>query len=213
MDKANKKKIDRADFLKGKLEEVEHTDPMKLFSVWYQESIEKNCADPHAVVFTTATAEGKPSSRIVYMRELLEEGVIIYTNYKSRKGSEITDNPNAALLFYWDCCERQVRMEGQVKKIDPLISDDYFAARPRISKIGAWASDQSSVIRDRASLEERVAFYEKKFPNEVPRPPHWGGLILEPSYLEFWQGRLGRLHDRICFDKEGSNWNNYRIAP
>ncbi|MFT5822677.1 MAG: pyridoxamine 5'-phosphate oxidase [Crocinitomix sp.] len=213
MDQANKKKIDRADFLKGKLEEAAHTDPMKLFSVWYQEAIEKSCADPHAVVLTTATTDGKPSSRIVYMRDLLEEGVIIYTNYTSRKGVEITENPNVALLFYWDCCERQVRLEGRVKKINPLISDDYFAARPRISQIGAWASEQSSVIPDRASLEERVAYYEKKFPNEVPRPPHWGGLIVEPAYFEFWQGRLGRLHDRICFEKESNDWATYRIAP
>ncbi len=213
MDQADKKKIDRADFLKGKLEDVVYTDPMKLFSNWYQEAIEKNCADPHAVVFTTASLEGKPSSRIVYMRELLEEGVIIYTNYTSRKGTEIIENPNVALLFYWDCCERQIRLEGQVKKIDPLISDDYFAARPRISQIGAWASEQSSVIPNRASLEERVAFYEKKFPNEVPRPPHWGGLIVEPTYFEFWQGRLGRLHDRICFEKEENDWATYRIAP
>ncbi len=213
MDQANKKKIDRADFLKGKLEDVAYTDPLKLFSNWYQEAIEKNCADPHAVVFTTASIEGKPSSRIVYMRELLEEGVIIYTNYNSRKGTDIIENPNVALLFYWDCCERQVRLEGQVKKIDPLISDDYFAARPRISQIGAWASEQSAVIPNRASLEERVAFYEKKFPNEVPRPPHWGGLIVEPTYFEFWQGRLGRLHDRICYEKEDNDWTNYRIAP
>ena len=186
---------------------------MKLFSVWYQEAIEKSCADPHAVVLTTATRDGKPSSRIVYMRDLLQEGVVIYTNYTSRKGVEITKNPNVALLFYWDCCERQVRIEGQVEKIDPLISDDYFAARPRISQIGAWASEQSTVIPDRASLEERVAFYEKKFPNEVPRPPHWGGLIIEPTYFEFWQGRLGRLHDRICYEKSEANWSTYRIAP
>lgn len=213
MDQANKKKIDRADFLKGKLEETAHIDPIDFFGTWYQEAIEKNCADPHAVVLTTATLEGKPSSRIVYMRNLLKEGVIIYTNYTSRKGIEITENPNVALLFYWDCCERQVRIEGQVSKIDPVLSDDYFAARPRISQIGAWASEQSSVIPDRASLEERVAFFEKKFPNEVPRPPHWGGLIVEPTYFEFWQGRLGRLHDRICYEKNESDWSTYRIAP
>jgi len=213
MDQSNKKKIERADFLKGKLDDTVLDDPIKLFSKWYQEAIEKNCADPHAVVFTTCTLAGKPSSRIVYMRDLLEEGVIIYTNYKSRKGVELTENPNVALLFYWDCSERQVRIEGKVKKIDPIISDDYFAARPRISQIGAWASEQSSVIADRSSLEDRVAFYEKKFPNVVPRPPHWGGLIVEPQYLEFWQGRLGRLHDRICYEKQDNDWEHYRIAP
>ena len=204
---------DRSDFLKGELNEVSHSDPMKLFSQWYQEAKEKDCADPHAVVLTTATIEGKPSSRIVYMRDLLEEGIIIYTNYKSRKGTEITDNPHVALLFYWDCCERQVRIEGQVEKVDPIISDDYFEARPRISKIGAWASEQSSQIPDRKALEDRVAYYEKKFPNKVPRPPHWGGFLIRPQYVEFWQGRLGRLHDRICFEKSSNQWTSFRIAP
>ncbi len=204
---------ERSDFLKGELGGVKHNDPMKLFSSWYQEAIEKSCADPHAVVLTTATKDGKPSSRIVYMRDLVEEGFIIYTNYKSRKGAEITDNPNAALLFYWDCCERQVRIEGLVEKVDPLISDDYFESRPRISKIGAWASEQSYEIADRKTLEDRVAFFEKKFPNKVPRPPHWGGFIIRPQYTEFWQGRLGRLHDRICFEKDGENWKTFRIAP
>lgn len=213
MKKINKKHIERSDFLKGELTEIAFNDPLKMFSVWYQEAHEKNCPDPHAVVFITSTLKGFPSSRIVYMRELLEEGFIIYTNYLSRKGTEISENPNAALLFYWDCCERQVRIEGTVEKIDPLISDDYFDARPRMSQIGAWASEQSQPIPDRQSLEDRVAFFEKKFPTKVPRPPHWGGLLVKPTYFEFWQGRLGRLHDRICYEKEESNWSSYRIAP
>jgi pyridoxamine 5'-phosphate oxidase len=174
--------------------------------------IEKNCPDPHAVVFTTVSVEGFPASRVVYLRELVEEGFIIYTNYLSRKGTEVTENKNVALLFYWECLERQVRVEGLVEKVDPLISDDYFAGRPRISQIGAWASEQSSVIVDRKTLEDRVAFFENKFPTKVPRPPHWGGFLIKPSYFEFWQGRLGRLHDRICFEKE-NDWQSYRIAP
>lgn len=209
---ANKKHIKRSDFLKGELKGVEFADPMKMFSVWYQEMIEKNCPDPHAVVFTTASVEAFPASRVVYLRELVEEGFIIYTNYLSRKGTEVAENKNVALLFYWECLERQVRVEGVVEKVDPLISDDYFAGRPRISQIGAWASEQSSVIADRKTLEDRVAFFEKKFPTSVPRPPHWGGFLIKPSYFEFWQGRLGRLHDRICFEKE-NDWQSYRIAP
>lgn len=213
MAKSEKNKVKHTDFLKGELTEVSFSDPMKMVSSWYQDAIEKNCPDPHAVVLATATPNGLPAARVVYMRELLEEGFIIYTNYKSRKGTEIDANPNVALLFYWDCCERQVRVEGTVEKIDPLISDDYFESRPRISKIGAWASEQSSVIPNRKTLEERVAYFEKKFPQKVPRPPHWGGFIVKPTYFEFWQGRLGRLHDRICFEKEKNSWNNYRIAP
>lgn len=209
---ADKKHIKRSDFLKGELKGVEFADPMKMFSVWYQEMIEKNCPDPHAVVFTTASVEGFPASRVVYLRELVEEGFIIYTNYLSRKGTEVAENKNVALLFYWECSERQVRVEGVVEKVDPLISDDYFAGRPRISQIGAWASEQSSVISNRKTLEDRVAFFEKKFPTTVPRPPHWGGFLIKPSYFEFWQGRLGRLHDRICFEKE-NDWQSYRIAP
>jgi pyridoxamine 5'-phosphate oxidase len=208
----DKKHIRRSDFLKGELKGVEFADPMKMFSVWYQEMIEKNSPDPHAVVFTTASVEGFPASRVVYLRELVEEGFIIYTNYLSRKGTEVAENKNVALLFYWECLERQVRVEGVVEKVDPLISDDYFAGRPRMSQIGAWASEQSSVIPDRKTLEDRVAFFEKKFPTTVPRPPHWGGFFIKPTYFEFWQGRLGRLHDRICFEKE-NDWQSYRIAP
>ncbi len=213
MKKIKKEQIEHIDFLKGELTELNHSDPMKMFSQWYQDAREKNCAEPHAVVLSTTTLDGKPSSRIVYMRDLVEEGCVIYTNYLSRKGQELTLNPHVSLLFYWDCCERQVRIEGTISKIDTLISDDYFDARPRISQIGAWASEQSQRIQNRESLEERVAFFEAKFPHKVPRPPHWGGLLIKPAYFEFWQGRLGRLHDRICFEKADSNWETYRIAP
>ena len=213
MKEIKKKHLERTDFLKGELKDVQFDDPMKMFSTWYQEAHEKNCPEPHAVVLTTSTLDAKPSSRIVYMRELVEEGFVIYTNYLSRKGSEITENPHVALLFYWDCCERQVRIEGTIEKIDPLISDDYFDARPRISQIGAWASEQSQQIPDRQSLEDRVAYFEEKFPTKVPRPPHWGGLLVKPTYFEFWQGRLGRLHDRICYQNNDKTWGNFRIAP
>lgn len=204
---------DRYDFQKDKLEDFKHNDPLLFFQEWYQEAKEKDCADPHAVVISTVDETGQPSSRVVYMRDLLEEGIVIYTNYLSRKGSEITDNPKVSLLFYWDCCERQVRIEGIAEKVDPTLSDDYFANRPRISQIGAWASEQSSEIEDRATLEQRIKHFEEKYPNEVPRPPHWGGFLIQPQYFEFWQGRLGRLHDRLCYEKNGDDWNKKRIAP
>ena len=203
----------RRDFEKGQLNDGAFDNPVLLFRSWYQDAFDKNAADPHAVVLGTVNKENRPSSRIVYMRDMLEEGFIVYTNYLSRKGTEITENPNVSMLFYWDVCERQVRIEGTIEKIDPLISDDYFKARPRLSQIGAWASEQSSIIPDRKTLEERVEYFEKKYPNEVPRPPHWGGLLIRPNYYEFWQGRLGRLHDRICFNAKGDSWEQYRIAP
>jgi pyridoxamine 5'-phosphate oxidase len=147
------------------------------------------------------------------MRELLEEGFIIYTNYLSRKGAEIGVNQKVAGLFYWEVLERQVRIEGEAVMVDAAISDDYFEGRPRLSKIGAWASEQSTEIESRSTLEERVKFFEEKFPNEVPRPPHWGGYLIVPNYFEFWQGRQGRLHDRLCYKLEEDKWLKYRIAP
>ncbi|MCB9223905.1 MAG: pyridoxamine 5'-phosphate oxidase [Crocinitomicaceae bacterium] len=203
----------RYDFKKGKLEGFKHEDPMLFFKEWYQEAHEHDCADPHAVVLSTVSTDGQPSSRMVYMREMLEEGIIIYTNYLSKKGGNILKNPKVAALFYWDCVERQVRIEGVAEKVDKSISDDYFANRPRISQIGAWASEQSSEIDSRETLEERVKHFENKFPNEVPRPPHWGGYLIKPHYFEFWQGRLGRLHDRLCYTKDGNDWRKSRIAP
>jgi pyridoxamine 5'-phosphate oxidase len=204
---------DRYDFNKGKLEDFKHDDPMLFFSECYQEAREQGCADPHAVVISTVSESGQPSARMVYMRDLLSEGIIIYTNYLSRKGGEILKNPKVALLFYWDCCERQVRIEGTAEKVDSQLSDDYFAQRPRISQIGAWASEQSTEIDSRATLEERVRHFEAKYPDVVPRPPHWGGFLIKPHYFEFWQGRLGRLHDRLCYTKDGASWKKSRIAP
>ena len=204
---------ERYDFEKGSLDSFKYENPMLFFNEWYQDAQEQGCADPYAVVLSTVNEDGQPSSRMVYMRELLEEGIIVYTNYLSRKGGEILKNPKVACLFYWDCTERQVRLEGIAEKVDPKLSDEYFARRPRISQIGAWASEQSSEIDSRATLEERVIFFEKKFPNEVPRPPHWGGYLIKPQYFEFWQGRLGRLHDRLIYKKDGDGWIKSRIAP
>jgi pyridoxamine 5'-phosphate oxidase len=184
-----------------------------MFKKWYQEAHEKNCPSPHAMSISTVSQNGQPSSRMVYMKEILEEGFIFYSNFKSRKGTHLNDNPKIAALFFWECTEQQVRIEGEVEKVHSDISDDYFASRPRVSQIGAWASEQSSQIKNRKTLEDRLAYFEAKYPNEVPRPPHWGGYLIKPSYFEFWQGRLGRLHDRICYNVEHNNWNTNRIAP
>lgn len=203
---------DHSDFLKGELNNY-LSNPMLMFKKWYQGAHENNCASPHAMSISTVSVNGQPSSRTVYMKEILEEGFIFYTNYNSKKGHNLAQNPKIAALFFWDCNEQQVRIEGEVEKIPAELSDDYFTSRPRVSQIGAWASEQSSQIDSRKSLEERVLFFEKKYPNSVPRPPHWGGYLIKPTYFEFWQGRLGRLHDRICYSLESNIWVTNRIAP
>lgn len=212
-DHIDKTRNQRNDFTKGNLDDVKYRDPLLFFNEWYREAHEKNCADPHAFVLSTVSKSGMPSSRIVYMRDLLEEGIVFYTNYLSKKGEQTELNPQVAVLFYWDCTERQVRIEGTIEKVSEELSDDYFASRPRISQIGAWASEQSKEIPNRETLDERVRLFEEKFPDRVPRPPHWGGYLIKPQYFEFWQGRVGRLHDRFCFERSENGWKIYRVSP
>ncbi len=212
MDHLDKTRNDHSDFLKGEFNDFLE-NPMLMFQNWYQGAHEKNCPSPHAMVISTVDGDGQPASRVVYMKEMLEEGLIFYTNYLSKKGQDLKGNEKIAALFFWQETEQQIRIEGTVEKVDALLSDDYFKSRPRISQIGAWASAQSSEIQNRKELEDLVAFYEKKYPGDVPRPPHWGGYIIKPQYFEFWQGRLGRLHDRICYSRSEDNWLIKRIAP
>lgn len=206
---------DHSDFDRGKLEDdIKSTDPMLLFHKWYEEAFERNCSEPHAVTISTVDGEGQPSSRTVYMKELLEEGIVFYTNYESQKGQDIAQNPRVSALFYWDCLERQVRLNGIAEKVPAEMSDDYFNSRPRGSKLGAWASKQSAVIEHREELEKAYADVEKRFEGkEVPRPPFWGGYLIRPTYIEFWQGRPSRLHDRISFTKKGNKWDVQRKNP
>lgn len=206
---------DHSDFDRGKLEDdIKSTDPMLLFHKWYEEAFERNCSEPHAVTISTVDGEGQPSSRTVYMKELLEEGIVFYTNYESQKGQDIAQNPRVSALFYWDCLERQVRLNGIAEKVPAEMSDDYFNSRPRGSKLGAWASKQSAVIEHREDLEKAYADVEKRFEGkEVPRPPFWGGYLIRPTYIEFWQGRPSRLHDRISFTKKGNKWDVQRKNP
>lgn len=206
---------DHKDFTKGSLDDqLKNVDPMLLFQQWYKEAYEKNCGEPHKMVVSTVNTNMQPSSRIVYMKEIIEEGFVFYTNYESQKGRELAANPKISALFYWDCLERQVRIEGKAIKIPPEMSDDYFASRPRGSQIGAWASRQSNIIESRAHLEQAYAEIEQKFDGQlVPRPPFWGGYVIEPTQLEFWQGRTSRLHDRICFTKKDMDWHVTRKNP
>lgn len=204
---------DHSDFLKGEMNDFLE-NPLLMFQKWYQLAHEKNCASPHAMSISTVDKNGQPSCRMVYLKEILEEGFVFYTNYDSRKGNHLSFNNKIAALFFWQETEQQIRIEGEVEKVEDAMSDDYFQSRPRVSKIGAWASQQSKEIKDRLELEDRVKYFEEKYPDFVPRPPHWGGFIIKPMYIEFWQGRLGRLHDRICYTKmDETNWKITRIAP
>ncbi len=195
-------------------EEAAGDIPVELYAKWLEEAVGAQVLDPKAMVVSTVSGNGKPSSRVVYNRGITETGFKFYTNYDSRKGHDLENNPFVSVNVFWSEMERQIRMEGTVSKLDREESDAYFKARPRDSQIGAWASAQSQKVTDREELEKWVKHFNEKFEGmEVPRPPHWGGYFIEATYFEFWQGRPARLHDRIIFEKDGNTWNKYRVAP
>ena len=170
--------------------------------------------EPNAMTVCTATKEGKPSARILLIRNFDENGFVFYTNYNSRKGLEIEENPYCSILFFWPELERQVRIEGVLQKQNKEESDIYFQTRPRSSKLGAWSSPQSKVIESRNVLDEAYQKNSEKFPGDnVPRPEFWGGYLLKPNSIEFWQGRPSRLHDRIVYKKQNTGWDIVRLAP
>jgi pyridoxamine-phosphate oxidase len=173
-----------------------------------------NIEEPNAMTLATSNSKGKPSARIVLLKGLSNDGFVFYTNYESRKGKELKENPHASLLFFWKELERQVRVEGTVSKADEEKSNEYFSGRPELSKIGAWSSPQSNVIKNRDYLEENVLKYQQQFNDGIiPRPPHWGGYIVKPTVIEFWQGRPSRLHDRIQYTINNNKWIIERLAP
>ncbi len=203
----------RKQFQLGELnEEIVPKDPFLLLNAWLNDAIKNNMNEPFAMSLATAV-HNKPTQRIVYARELLDNGLVFFTNYLSRKGQELQENNHASVLFFWTEAERQVRMEGIVEIATDKISNDYFASRPRNSQLGSWASEQSKKINSRKELEDRMIMYDHQFKNNVPRPEHWGGYVFYPSYYEFWQGRPNRLHDRICYKKVKESWDVFRIAP
>ena len=191
-------------------------DAVHQFRVWLDEALAAQVEEPTALTLSTVSATGQPSSRVVLLKGLPDNaGFLFYTNYASRKGRELAAQPLAALNFFWPGLERQVRVEGRVEKAPEAQSTEYFRSRPRSSQIGALASPQSETIGSRAELEAREAAVAEKFANQdpLPRPSDWGGFILRPTRLEFWQGRPSRLHDRIVYEREGHAWHRSRLAP
>lgn len=204
----------RHDFTKQTLDKKDvNPNPVLQFEKWFKEAVDAKVNEPNAMGLSTVSMDGKPSSRIVLLRNFDEQGFIFYTNYSSRKGSEIALNPHAALLFFWPELERQVRIEGTLSKQTAVESDKYFNSRPRESKLGAWTSEQSKPIASRDVLDEAYVMQSQKYVGDVPRPSFWGGYVLKPVNMEFWQGRASRLHDRIAYVQQQNNWMIERLSP
>jgi pyridoxamine 5'-phosphate oxidase len=183
------------------------------FGRWLAEAVAAGLAEPNAMVLATADAEGRPSARTVLLKGYDVRGFVFFSNYESRKGQELTGNPQASLVFPWYPLHRQVIVGGPVERTSRAETEDYFAIRPRGAQLGAWASAQSQRIPDRAALEQAWAAAERRFPGEVPAPPHWGGYRLAPTSVEFWQGRISRLHDRLRYRLSGQSWIVERLSP
>ncbi len=193
--------------------EVDH-NPFIQFKKWMEEALNSQLYEPTAMTLATSTKSGIPSCRIVLLKGIDEDAFLFFTNYGSRKSTELIDNPSAALLFFWQELERQVRIEGKVEKVSQKISEEYFNSRPIESRLGAWASAQSEIIPNRQYLEHKFEEMRIKYSDgNVPLPPNWGGFKLIPHSFEFWQGRESRLHDRIFFSLENNNWKISRLAP
>ncbi|MEL6439380.1 MAG: pyridoxamine 5'-phosphate oxidase [Cyanobacteria bacterium J06621_8] len=203
--------------LAGLTEKELKSNPFEQFSLWFQQALEADLLEPNAMTLATATPDGKPSARIVLLKDFSEAGFVFYTNYESQKGQELIANPFAALVFLWDKLERQVRVEGEVERLSAAESAAYFHSRPKASQLGAWASAQSRKIPNRELLEQKLAALTEEYHNdkqEIPLPEFWGGLRVVPQKIEFWQGRPSRLHDRLVYDRQADDsWLISRLSP
>jgi pyridoxamine 5'-phosphate oxidase len=199
----------------GQLDEADVApNPIDQFRSWMQEAIDAGLTFPNAMTLATATREGVPSARIVLLKGIDARGFVFFTNYESRKGRELAENPRAALVFYWQELGRQVRVEGEVAALPTEESEDYFRSRPRGSRLAAWASRQSQVITSRGALEERFSDLASAYQEqEIPVPPFWGGFLVTPDVIEMWQGRRDRLHDRVRYRRDEGSWLRERLAP
>ncbi|MDD3625617.1 MAG: pyridoxamine 5'-phosphate oxidase [Proteiniphilum sp.] len=205
----------RREYDSGALQEHEMAaDPMEMFARWLEEAIAGGIDEPNAMTLATATMDGKPSARVVLLKEMTAHGFAFFTNYLSRKGRELLANPQAALVFDWHPMARQVRIEGGVELLSSEESDAYYLSRPENARIGAWSSPQSRIVKDRATLDALQREVERRFAQEpLPRPDHWGGYLVRPERIEFWQGRPDRMHDRLVYEKKEEGWNLQRLAP
>ncbi|WP_415374763.1 pyridoxamine 5'-phosphate oxidase [Patiriisocius sp. Uisw_017] len=206
----------RKSYTKGKLDIADVSkNPMKQFNSWFQEAESSQTIDEvNAMTISTVDASGMPRNRVVLLKEVTFDGFVFYTNYKSKKGIAIAENPLVSLSFFWPSLERQIIIQGRVEKISEEKSKAYFNTRPRDSKLGALVSEQSQEIASRSELEKKLAMLQEEFKNkEIIKPKDWGGYLIKPLFLEFWQGRSSRLHDRICYAKNESGWDIKRLQP
>lgn len=204
----------REDYRLATLEPDQCPDgPLPLFQQWFDEARASQVREPNAMTLCTVDENARPAGRMVLLKGLTDDGFLFYTNYESRKGRHLDGRPWASLVFWWEPLERQVRVEGAVRRADPAVCDAYFASRPRASQLGAWASPQSAAVASREELDAAFERVSERFDGEIPRPPHWGGYLVVPERVEFWQGRTGRLHDRVEYRLHGGTWQRRRLAP